>query len=336
MPSEGSTAGDSEPAAIPLSTVFCADDADVVIRTAEPLDFHVHKPILSLVSPVFKAMFTLPQPPTNTPDTLPHIDVEESAGTWENILRTIYPMSHPIIDNLDDLESLLLTAKKYEMRPIIDIYKKGLENPTFIREYPLRLYAIACTHGLEDQAKYVARNAKLLTVTKQFDAGDPRGVTLGSYHNLVSFLVERDDEWYKALDQAYLPAGGRFCKCDELLREKFYNKIKQNLKGSYLQAEKAYFEALEDQSRSSREGCASGDCLTSGPQMKSFIEGVVREKESVCDKLMREKQYVQWQLFKFHPQPPSSVPAFQVYNKHLGEKRVGIWSFREPRHFTNL
>ena len=81
MPSEESTAGDSEPAAIPLSTVFCADDADVVIRTAGPLDFHVHKPILSLVSPVFKAMFTLPQPPTNTPDTLPHIDVEESAGT---------------------------------------------------------------------------------------------------------------------------------------------------------------------------------------------------------------------------------------------------------------
>ena len=197
-----------------------------------------------------------------------------------------------------------------EMQPIIDIYKKGLENPTFIREHPLCLYAIACTLEFEDQAKCVARNAKLLTVTKQFDAGDPRGVTLGSYHNLVSFLVERDDEWYKALDRAYLPAGGRFCRCDELLKEKFYNKIKQNLKGSYLQAEKAYFEALEDQSRSSREGCVSGDCLTSGPQIKGFIEEVVRERESVCDKLMSEKQYVQWQLFNFRPQPHSSVPAF--------------------------
>ena len=59
MPPEESTAGDSELAAIPLSTVFCADDADVVIRTAGPLDFHIHKPIPSLVSPVFKAMLML-------------------------------------------------------------------------------------------------------------------------------------------------------------------------------------------------------------------------------------------------------------------------------------
>ena len=291
MPTEGLTIGEPKPTAVPLSTVFCADDADVVIRTAGSLDFRVHKSVLSLVSPVFKTMFTLPQPPVDTPDPLPHIDVEESAGTWENILRTIYPMPRPIIDNLDDLESLLLTAKKYEMQPIIDIHKNGLENRAFIREDPLRLYAIACTHGLEDQAKYVAKNAKLLTVTKQFNTGNPRGVTLNSYHNLVSFLAERDDEWYRALGWAYLP-GGRYCKCDQSLRERFYNKIKENLRTPYLQTEEIYFEALEDQSQS-REGCVSGDCMAAGPEIKGFIRRVVAEREHVCDRLMREKQYVQ-------------------------------------------
>ena len=83
----------TEPTAdVPLSTDFCADDADLIIRAAGTLDFRVHKLILSLASPFFKDMFTLPQPPSDTPETLPHVDVQESPKTWENILQTIYPL----------------------------------------------------------------------------------------------------------------------------------------------------------------------------------------------------------------------------------------------------
>ena len=144
-----SNTAEAESAAVPLSTVFCADDADVVIRAAGTLDFRAHKFILSLVSPIFKDMFTVPQPPTGTPGTLPQVDVDESAETWENILRTIYPMPHPTIDNIHDLKSLLFAAKKYEMQPLVDVHKNGLGNPTFVQDVPLRLYAIACACGLE-------------------------------------------------------------------------------------------------------------------------------------------------------------------------------------------
>ena len=99
MPPEKSTTPEAKPTAVPLSAVFSADDADVVIRVAGTLDFRVHKAMLSLVSPFFKAMFTVPQPPTNTPDTLPHVDVHESAEAWEHILRTIYPIPNPVIDD---------------------------------------------------------------------------------------------------------------------------------------------------------------------------------------------------------------------------------------------
>jgi len=183
--------------AVPSSIDFCADDADVIIRAAGTLDFRAHKFILSLASPVFKGMFTVPQPPTDTTDTLPRVDVDESADTWEDILRTIYPMPHPIIDNLDGPEPILLAEKKYEMQPLIEVHKKGLENLAFVQEDPLRPYAIACACGLEDQAKFVARNSELLTVTRHFDIGDPKGVSLGSYHNLVSFPAERDNEWHQ-------------------------------------------------------------------------------------------------------------------------------------------
>ena len=159
MSSESDTAStDSEsiPTVIPLSIAFCADDADVIIRAEDALDFHVHKCNLSLVSPVFEDTFTIPQPPADTPGVLPHVDVQDPPRTWENILRTIYPMPNPIIDNLDDLESLLLMAKKYEMEFAINSHKQCFEDRVSIQRDPLHLYAIACAGGFEEQAKYVA------------------------------------------------------------------------------------------------------------------------------------------------------------------------------------
>ena len=170
------------------------NDADVVIRVADALNFHVHKLMLSLVSPFFKTMFTIPQPPTNTPNTLPHVNVHESVETWKNILQFIYPMPNPAINDLHNLESLLLAATKYEMQSIIDAYKINFEDRRFIQRDPLHLYAIACKCGLDDQAKYVARNAELLVVTERSPNDDLNGLTIASYHRLISFLVKRNDE----------------------------------------------------------------------------------------------------------------------------------------------
>ena len=140
-----------EPALVPLSTVFCADDADLVIRAAGSRDFRVHKSFLSFASPIFEMVFSVLQPPTDTPNTLSHVDVDESAETWEKILRTVYPgIPNPHIDNLDDLESLLLTAKKYRIQCVIDSHIKSFKNPAFISRDPLHLYAIECTCGFED------------------------------------------------------------------------------------------------------------------------------------------------------------------------------------------
>ena len=268
-------------AAVPLSTVFRADDADVVIRAAGTRDFRVHKPILSLVSPIFRDMFTLPQPPTDTPDILPHVDVDESVETWENILRTIYPMPNPVIDNLYNLESLFLTAMKYEMQSVIDIHKKSLENRAFIQQDPLRLYAIACSCGFTDQAKHVARNAELVTVMRRADTGDLRGLTVGSYHNLVSFLTRRDNQWRQIFASTRIPEYIH-CKCD---KSTLYAKIKKDLRVSYLQTEEIYLKALEERSRSRQSGCR-GYCSIGDLEIKAFIEGAVKGREKLCNKVI--------------------------------------------------
>ena len=285
-PKSSTTAAIKSTATVPTSTVFCADDADVVIRAAGLLDFRAHKSILSLASPVFKEMFTIPQPPTDTPGILPHADVQDSPVTWANLLGIIYPMQNPVIDDLGDLESLLLAAQKYQMQSTIDVYKKGLEDREFIRGDPLRLYAIACRWGFRDQAKYVARNAELLTVTKRSNAGDLTGLTVSCYHSLVSFLAERDSEWHEILDAS--PISLTYIRgCDCKLKEGLYNKIKENLKRPYLQVEEIYLIALEERSLSFQNACNyRTDCSLIHSNMKEFIERMIVKREGVCDKFI--------------------------------------------------
>jgi len=244
MPRKPSTA-EAKPASAPLSTDFCADDADVIIRAAGALDFRVHKLVLSLISPIFKDMFTIPQPPTNTPDTLPHVDVDESADTWGTILRITYHLPNPTTDDLGDLESLLLAAKKYELKFILDSHQGIFKDRGFIQRDPLHLYAIACACGFEDQAKYVARNAEHLAVTRRSHAGNLKGLTVTSYHRLVSFLAERDTMWHETLSKTS-PVS---CNCGEELSRVLYDKIRENLKRPSLQQEDIYLKALEDRSR---------------------------------------------------------------------------------------
>ena len=291
MPRKPGTA-EAGSAAVPLSTDFCADDADVIIRAAGTLDFRVHKLILSIASPVFRDMFTVTQPPTNTPGALSCVNISESPETWENILRTIYPMQRPIIDDdLDSLGSLLLAAKKYEMQFILDSHKHIFKDRELIKRDPLHLYAIACFCGFEDHAKYVARNAEHLAVTRRSNTGNLEGLTIASYHQLVSFLAERDHKWNEVLGRTSL-VFDYYCNCNLQLIESSSNKIKENLKSPSLREEEFYLRALEERSRFPQQLCGTR-CLMRDPGIKAFVERVAEERESLCDKLMSDTQCVQ-------------------------------------------
>jgi hypothetical protein len=285
MIAEKFTTPGAKPAAVPQSTVFCADDADVVIRVADTLDFRVHKLMLSLVSPFFKTMFTVPQPPTDTPDTLPHIDVHESVKAWENILRTIYPMPNPVIDDLHDLESLLLAATKYEMQSVIDAYKMKFEDPGFIQQDPMHLYAIACKCGFDDQAKYVARNAESLTVIRRSPDDDLNGLTVSSYRRLVSFLVERDNELNLILEKGWTSFDS-YCTCVKPW-EDVYGKTKETLKKPYIRTEEVYHMALEARAGNTcTAACSYSRCTLNAKSIREFIDRMFEERKKVCDKFM--------------------------------------------------
>ena len=287
---------------IPLSTDFCADNADIVIRAAGTLDFRAHKLILSFASPIFKDMFTLPQPPPDTPGDLPRVDVQDSAKAWKAILQTIYPfLPNPIVDTLDDLESLLSAARRYEMKPVIEIHKKAFEHREFIEKDPLRLYTLACACGFEDQATYVARNAELLTITRRPEPGDLSTLTFEAYRRLVSFLVDRDNRWNQTFGSARAPYCP-YCNSQSGSPESLYNDIKKLLQRPCLQSEEVYLKALEFRSRYGTSGCIDGKCSFGNLKIKEFIDGWIGKREKVCDEFQPAKWYCE-HTATFRPNP---------------------------------
>lgn len=66
--------------------------ADIILRSGGPkvVEFRAHRVILSIASPVFETMFSLPQP--GVEKSLPVCDLSEDANTLEVLLRFIYPV----------------------------------------------------------------------------------------------------------------------------------------------------------------------------------------------------------------------------------------------------
>ena len=66
--------------------------ADIILRSSGPkiVEFRTHRAILSIASPIFEVMFSLPQP--GIEKSLPVCDLSEDAKTVEVLLRLIYPV----------------------------------------------------------------------------------------------------------------------------------------------------------------------------------------------------------------------------------------------------
>jgi hypothetical protein len=108
---------------MPINDKFDAPDADIILRTLGPpkRDFRVHKLVLSLASPVFKDMFSLPQPTSNdsrksTVAEVEIVEVTDPAGALDIVLKMIYPFVPPPLDgDLDTLVECLVIAEKYNI-----------------------------------------------------------------------------------------------------------------------------------------------------------------------------------------------------------------------------
>ena len=180
---------------------FDKASADVILRSSNKVDFLVHKLVLSLASPFFETMFSIPQPSTHERSTdKPIVDVPEDNVVLECLLRYIYPVSDPYISDFSVFDRVLAAANKYELAEAVALVTTALRG--FIYSHSLDVYAIACHQRCESVAREAA-SAWLARARYGNDNADPFAqtpagsswtptmearLTAGCYFRLLQFL----------------------------------------------------------------------------------------------------------------------------------------------------
>ena len=133
----------------------------VDIVSSDGVQFPVRKSLLSLASPVFSDMFSVPQPNSSPDSDAPTdpINLSEPSRTIKLILSLVdSPPTSLLIDSLSDIANLLQAADKYDIKAIQEHALHSLIQPKFLENEPLRVYAIAIRYGAHYTAVLAARH----------------------------------------------------------------------------------------------------------------------------------------------------------------------------------
>ncbi|TBU38735.1 hypothetical protein BD309DRAFT_492650 [Dichomitus squalens] len=157
----------------PTITTASLDDApfyldpavgDLIIRSSDCVDLHVHKDIMTHASPVFSSMLSLPQPKSHSPGDdfcdKPLVDVHEDSAVWSHLIPICYipclPSPPLSASDLDLIRAVLDAARKYQMVSVTNVMRRVLVTRPVVLQKPVSVYAVGCVYGLEDVARVAA------------------------------------------------------------------------------------------------------------------------------------------------------------------------------------
>lgn len=279
-------------------------DADVILRTSGGKEFHAHKLVLSLASPVFRDMFSVPQPSTTKPPQLPTVDVDDSPEALEIFLLIIYPARKPLIDDIQTLASVLRLADKYDAKDVLDIQWDYLPS-TYNNLPPIQMYAILCACGREEEAGAAARRVPFASLKTLDSSPLLQLMTIAQYQRLVSFMIARDQRMRNIVNKHHenITNGGRY-SCRDTAHSLYPSTIITALQAAFeadpcTQVEKALGLVL------------SAPCTF--PQCEESCKYTVARVRKYAEKLLRElvemAQNLWWEDPHKQPQP---LPVGQV------------------------
>ncbi|KAI0690283.1 hypothetical protein C8T65DRAFT_817378 [Cerioporus squamosus] len=136
----------------PTRPPFDDEDADIIFRSSDGVDFRLYKVIVSKLSPILRDMLAAPPPPDV--ESIPIVDVTEDARTLEHVFRLCCPVEHPDITTVDDLQAVLEVARKYDMAAVAANVQRIIRR--VLPREPLRIYALAYMLQIEDAAREAA------------------------------------------------------------------------------------------------------------------------------------------------------------------------------------
>ncbi|KAK0500988.1 hypothetical protein EDD18DRAFT_786290 [Armillaria luteobubalina] len=136
-----------------------ADNVDLVIRTADNVDFFVLGALLSLQSPSsFFGHALKDSQHTEERDGRPVLDVKEDSQTFRDILRFCYPYVAPKIESAKQIQEMGMALDKYCMDHAMERFVQAVRASPVIIEEPLRVFAVAVANGWKEIGEAAARN----------------------------------------------------------------------------------------------------------------------------------------------------------------------------------
>jgi hypothetical protein len=214
------------------SYTFDSPDADVILRAPLRLedpesikfkDFHAHKPTLSAASTVFRNMFSLPQRDTN----LSVVHVAEPAEVFETFLRLIYPIEPPIINSPQSVGHLFQLTSKYMADGVHAKLRQTLVSPSFLRNNPVWVYAVACRMKFDEETELAIRHTYQINLVQDIPLPLLRAMTTEMYNRLLRSHASRREGLITAYDKARSPPiGFAQCSCGPRLYEELYREMR--------------------------------------------------------------------------------------------------------------
>ena len=141
----------------PFGPPFDHANADTILRSSDKVDFRVYRVMLSISSPFFKSMFSLPQPISEKQN--PVIDLTENSRIIAALLKLIYPVVSVVTEpeSLDDLMDALVAAKKYDMATVSQSLNQRFAESKVVQDEPIVAFCAAYSHELGEAVRVAAK-----------------------------------------------------------------------------------------------------------------------------------------------------------------------------------
>jgi hypothetical protein len=216
--------------------------ADLILQSSDNVHFRVFKLILSLASPVFTDMFSIPSPPSQSAhDEVQVVILSEHSTALDVVLRHIYPVRTPKGNSLHYVSILAEFARKYQVEALDKCIADYLTDS--IERDPVGVYAIAVTYGYNDIGANAARSSLNLPFS---DLQSPylrcataeQVLELVRYHvacgEAASTLASSDRTWFSSLaqDGVFVPQNAcRSCTMPDIIDQPSTSSTPSTLPG---------------------------------------------------------------------------------------------------------
>ncbi|KAH7922629.1 hypothetical protein BV22DRAFT_1037294 [Leucogyrophana mollusca] len=185
---------------------FDHPSADIILRSSDDVDFRVLKSFLSLASPVFRDMFTIPQPhpprESDIKDGLPVVQLTETRTVLEKILLICYPSYFGGVrglTRLDEWERVAEVAGKYQMEAAMQHIFAELNKSTFTKSDPVRVFALAVRFQMPHVARSAAKYSLSLPLARHSYFPGLKDISGADLHHLLQYHLDCGEAASQAL-----------------------------------------------------------------------------------------------------------------------------------------